>query len=197
MNYILSQIFVVLGYICLGLTYLNKNRMLILFVGLGSLIFNGLSYIFLGAWMGLGVTCVAIVRNILFLIQQKIKALNKYKIDDWIILIFLLVISVVIAIFTYDTFFSLFSVGASVTYTLSVWQKNIKVYKILGIFSSLFAVIYFSFIGSLFGIILECVMFVVSLVATILYIKQQNKETNEQLVWERCSYGKNMFRQVC
>ena len=175
MEYILSQVFVVFSYILLGSTYLIKSRSTILYINLCSLICNGVSYFFLGAWSGLGVVCIAILRNALFMIQQRIKALDKYFIDDIIILVFLMIISIVVGIITFDTVWSLFSIFASVTYTVSVWQRNIKVYKILGVLASVFGVVYFIFIGSLFGVILESCMLVISAVGAITYIIKDRK----------------------
>ena len=176
MTFIFSQVFVCLCYLFLGLTYVIKKRTLILLFSLAALLFNGLHYSLLGAWAGVGVVCIAVIRNVLFLIQQKIKALNKYVIDDWIILIFLLVISAFTAVWTYDGLLSLFSIFASVIYTVSVWQKNIKVYKVLGIIAGAINIVYFAFIGSIFGIILESIVCLVTIVFTIIYILNERKE---------------------
>lgn len=176
MTFIFSQVFVCLCYLFLGLTYVIKKRTLILLFSLAALLFNGLHYSLLGAWAGVGVVCIAVIRNVLFLIQQKIKALDKYVIDDWIILIFLLIISAFTAVWTYDGLLSLFSIFASVIYTVSVWQKNIKVYKVLGIISGAINIVYFAFIGSIFGIILESIVCLVTIVFTIIYILNERKE---------------------
>ena len=176
MTFIFSQVFVCLCYLFLGLTYVIKKRTLILLFSLAALLFNGLHYSLLGAWAGVGVVCIAVIRNVLFLIQQKIKALDKYVIDDWMILIFLLIISAVTAVLTYDGLLTLFSIFASVIYTVSVWQKNIKVYKVLGIISGAINIVYFAFIGSIFGIILESIVCLVTIVFTIIFILNERKE---------------------
>ena len=77
MSYLLSQICVCISYAFLGLTYLIKRRDLILIFSLIALIFNGASYTLLGAWAGLAVVCIALLRNILFLIQQTLFRLPK------------------------------------------------------------------------------------------------------------------------
>lgn len=182
MEYILSQIFVVLSYILLGSTYLIKNRSTILCINLCSLVCNGVSYFFLGAWSGLGVVCIAMIRNVLFMVQQRIKALDKYLIDDIIILVFLMAISIIVGIVTFDSVWSLFSIFASITYTISVWQRNVKVYKILGVLASVFGVVYFVFIHSWFGVILESCILIISAVGVITYIikdRKNNKEDSE------------------
>lgn len=175
-TYFLSQIFVCLCYAFLGLTYVIKKRTWILYFSLMALLFNGLHYSLLKAWAGVGVVCIAVVRNVLFLIQQKIKVLDKYVIDDWIILIFLMIISIITAFWTYDSVLSLFSIVASMVYTISVWQKNIKVYKILGILSGLLNIVYFIFIKSKLGIVLESIVCVITIVFTIIYLVNENKK---------------------
>lgn len=176
MEYIISQIFVCLTYIMLGITYLTTKRTNILVFSLIALFCNGVHYTLLGAWAGLGVVLIAVLRNILFLIQQRIKVLDNYIIDDWLILIVLMVISVITAVFTYDSIFSLFSIAGSIIYTISVWQKNIKAYRILGLISSALSLVYFIYIASIFAIILEGIMFVFMLVATIIFFKKENSK---------------------
>ena len=173
MTYIISQVFVVLTYILLAATYFTSHRTKILVLSLFALFCNGVHYSLLSAWTGLGVVIIATIRNVLFLIQQKIKVLDKYVIDDWIILITLLIISGVTAVMTYDSFFSLFSIAGSILYTISVWQKNIKVYRILGIISSAMSLIYFIYIASIFAIILEGIMLVTMIVSTVVYFKNE------------------------
>lgn len=186
MEYIISQVFVCLTYIMLGITYLTTKRTNILIFSLIALVCNGVHYTLLGAWAGLGVVLIAVLRNVLFLIQQRIKALDKYILDDWLILIVLMIVSVITAVFTYDTVFSLFSIAGSIIYTISVWQKNIKAYRILGLVSSALTLVYFVFIGSIFAIILESIMFIFMLVATIMFFK---KERNKNLKTEEVIEG--------
>ena len=186
MEYVISQVFVCLTYIMLGITYLTTKRTNILIFSLLALFCNGVHYTLLSAWTGLGVVLIAVLRNVLFLIQQRIKVLDKYVLDDWLILIVLMIISVITAFFTYDTMFSLFSIAGSIVYTISVWQKNIKVYRILGLVSSALTLVYFIYIASIFAIILESIMLIFMFVATIIYFK---KERDKNLKTEEVNEG--------
>lgn len=182
LTYILSQIFVVLCYICLAATYAIKNRYILLSVSIAAIVFNAISYTLLGAWAGLAVTIVALIRNIIFMIQEKLEGDKDYTVADWIVLVVLMLISATFAYFTYDGWLSLFSVFSSVLYTISVWQHNISVYKILGLISSICSIVYFIFIWSLFGFILEIAMFVFMLVTTIIYFVKLKKEKNKEIL---------------
>lgn len=181
MTYIFSQVFVCLSYVFLGLTYVIKKRNLILCFSLAALLFNGLHYLLLGAWSGVGVVCIAVIRNVLFLIQNKIKTLDKYVIDDWIILIFLLIISVLTAFWTYESVWSLFSIFSTIVYTISIWQKNVKIYKFLGIVSSILNLIYCIYIRSLLGSILRFIVIIVNVVFIVIFLVNENKERKNNL----------------
>ena len=76
MEYIISQVFVCLTYLFSGLTYFTTKRNKILMFNFIALFCNGMHYSLLGAWAGLGVVLIAVFRNTLFLIQQRIKILE-------------------------------------------------------------------------------------------------------------------------
>ena len=75
---------------------------------------------------------------------------------------------------------------ASIIFTISVWQKNIKVYKILGLISSVLSLVYYIYIASIFAIILEVVLFIFMLVTSIIYFKKERNKTvkTEEIVEE-------------
>ena len=185
-NYILSQIFIIISYALVAMTYVSKSRKAILAYNLIGLIASGLSYTFLSAWTGLAMAGVAMLRNIIFLIQNKKDKSEKITWVDWLILGVLVAVSVVSAVFTYDGFLSLLSVFATMLYTLSVWQKNTKVYKFMGIPVSLLWIAYQIFIRSLFGILLEAALFVVEIIGIIKASKKPQQtqisenQTNEE-----------------
>lgn len=162
-NYILSQIFTIIMYGLLALTYYAKDRKKVLIINFLSLIANGIAYIFLNAWTGLAMCVVALIRNIIFLIDEK-KNGKRESINrtDVIILVILYAISIISAILTYDGFLSLLSVFATALYTFSVWQKKTNIYKLLGIPIGILWILYNIYIMSIFGIILETILLVCS-----------------------------------
>lgn len=64
--YILSQVFTIITYALLGITYYAKDRKKILILNFISLIANGIAYLLLSAWSGLAMCVVALIRNIIF-----------------------------------------------------------------------------------------------------------------------------------
>lgn len=159
LTYILSQVFIIISYIFLVFTYQTKNRKSILIFNFISLIATGLSYIFLSAYSGLAMVGVAIIRNIIFIVDEKKNGKKeKNTTKDYIILAILYLISIIFAVFTYNGILSMMSVVATMLYTFSVWQKNTKVYKLLGIPIEAIWIIYNIYIFSIFGIILESIL---------------------------------------
>ena len=134
-----------------------------------------MAYIFLNAWTGLAMCVVALIRNIIFLIDEK-KNGKRESINrtDVIILVILYVISIISAILTYDGFLSLLSVFATALYTFSVWQKKTNIYKLLGIPIGILWVSYNIYIMSIFGIILEAILLICSITGYLLERRKQN-----------------------
>lgn len=171
--YILSQIFILINYVFIIMTYQSKSRKNILIFNFGALIASGLSYIVLSAYSGLAMTVVAIIRNIIFIIDEKKNGKReKNETKDYIILAILYIISIISGILTYKGILSMMSVIATMLYTYSVWQKNTKIYKILGMPIGIIWIIYNIYIFSVFGIISETVLAVSAIIG---YMKERKK----------------------
>lgn len=176
--YVLSQIFTIITYILLAMTYYAKNRKTVLTISFASLITNGLEYVFLNAYSGLAMCIVALIRNIIFLVDEKKNGkrdTNTKK--DVVILVILYIISIASAIFTYDGFLSLLSVFATMLYTYSVWQKKTNIYKLLGMPIGILWILYNIYVQSLFGVILEAILLVCSMTGYILEVRNNKKES--------------------
>ena len=168
-TYIISQIFTIIMYILLGITFYVKERKAVLILNFIATISIAIAYILLGAWTGLAMSIVVIIRNIIFLLDErkngKRENINK---KDIIILVVLYAISLISAVFTYTGPLSLLSVAATMLNTYSVWQKDIKIYKLLGSPTSMLWILYNIYIMSVFGIILESVLLICSVTGYIL-----------------------------
>lgn len=175
-TYILSQIFTILTYIFLALTYYSKNRKKLLILSFLSIIANIIAYILLSAWSGVAMCIIALLRNIIFLVDEnkngKRETINQI---DIVILIILYIISIISAVFTYEGVFSLLSVFAAMLYTFSVWQKKTKLYKLLGIPVETLWLLYNIYVGSIFGIILEAILLICSIIGYLLEIKKNDE----------------------
>jgi len=178
-QYVISQVFAIIMYIFLALTYYMKDRKIILVLGILSLIASTISYILLNAYTGIAMNMVALIRNIIFILDEKKngkKEKNNKK--DIIILAILYMIITLFTVFTYKGFFSLFSVFATMLYTYAVWQKKANVYKILGIPIGILWIVYNVYVISLFGVILETVLLICSSTGYMLEIKRLKRSGN-------------------
>lgn len=170
MNYIFSQIFILINYLISIATYQCKNRKTILLLNLLATFITAASYILLSAYTGFAMTLVAATRNILFLLSKKKKNITT--------LIFLYILTFVLTLFSYNGLLSLMTVIATVIYTYSVWQTSTKIYKILGIPVGLVAIIYNIYIFSIIGIIFESL---ITSSAIIGYTKEKRKNIHHTL----------------
>ena len=171
MFYILSQIFVLLAYAFLGLTYLIKNKKWILFLSTMSTVSFTVSYVFLSAWTGFAVNIVALVRNLIFYLIARFAPNSKFW--NYFSLIFTFVLIAICSVITYNGVLSLMAVAATIAYTYAIWNKKGNNYKIFGIVSSLMWIIYNAFIRSILGVVFEFIMVICAIVGLI---KNRNKE---------------------
>ena len=146
-TYIMSQIFTIITYLLLALTYYPKKRSSILIIAFLSTVTNAIVYILLDAYTGLAMCGVSILKNIVFL-------------------------TIISTIFTYEGPLSLLSVFANVVYIYSCWQRNPITYKLLGIPTEILWVLYNIYIKSIFGIILEIIVLICSIAAYMSEIKK-------------------------
>ena len=172
-TYIISQIFTIINYTLVASTYYYKNRKTILIINFLSVVAEGCSYLFLQAYTGFAMCIVALIRNLIFVIDER----KNHKQDtiskkDIMILITLYGIIIFSVIFTYDGILSLLSVVATMLYTYSVWQKKTKVYKLLGMPIGVLWILYNIFIKSIFGILLESILLLCSITGYILEKKK-------------------------
>jgi len=179
--YILSQVFTISMYITLACSYYSKDRRKILILNFAGLVLIGIAYIFLHAWSGLAMSILGIIRNIIFMLDEKKNGkrdtINK---KDIIILIILVAITIALSIFTYSGFLSLFSVFATMLYTISVWQKKTIIYKILGIPTGICWIIYNVYIFSIIGMILESILLICAITGFLLELAQSRKENKAE-----------------
>jgi hypothetical protein len=175
--YILSQIFTIIMFALLGLSYLAKKRTNILIISLIATLFGALAYILLSAWTGLAMVILGLVRNLyLFWDAKRFGERKTIERRDVIVLIVFMAASIALTIPGYNGPLSLMSFFAAACYTYSVWQKDPIVYKFLGIPGAVLWLIYNGFVKSLFGVILEVVMLAFSIYGYVVAVKAKNEK---------------------
>ena len=157
LTYIVSQILVIIYYLIYSWTFHLKDSNKILIFGIIATIINSISYVLLNAYTGNAMCIVPIIRNLLFSKDKK-STLN-------LTLVFAL--TLIASVFTFDSFFCLFNIIATLIYTYALWQKNTKVYKLLGIVVNGLMIIYNIYIQSIFGVILISIAFISSIIGFV------------------------------
>lgn len=162
LTYIISQILVIVYYLIYSYTFHLKDSNKILIFGIIATIISSISYVLLNAYTGMAMCFVAIVRNLLFTKDKK-NTLN---------LMLIFVLTLIASIFTFNSYFCLFNIVATLIYTYALWQKNTKTYKLLGIAVNGLMIIYDIYIQSIFGVILITIAFISSIIG---FFKENKK----------------------
>ena len=176
LTYIMSQVFTIIMYLLLAISYYAKDRRKILVLSFLSLVANALAYVLLGAYTGLAMCIVAFVRNIIFMIDEnKNGHSDSITEKDIALLIAFYILIIISTVFTYDGLLSLLSVIATMTYTYSVWQKKTNVYKFLGIPVGILWILYNIYVKSIFGVILESILLIASITGYLAEVRKQKE----------------------
>ena len=175
LEYTLSQICVILALVCMCLSYLTKNKIYILLLCTLSTILYGVQYGLLGAWTGVAINIVGMVRGIWFYFNDK-----KGKTHDYVSIIVLSVSLIVLGILTYESIFSLVATLAMTLFTYTLWQNKLVVYRLMAPFISILWITYNTYNNSIFAIITELILMVFEIIGIIKYFKDKHRKNNTE-----------------
>lgn len=162
LNFCLAQLTSLLAWFFLIISYWKNKDNKILYLQLISCIFFVLNYLFLGAYTGLFVVFFEIIRDYLYVKLE----------DDKKTFLWTLPIYALIGIFSYDGFWSLFSILASLNDGYALIYKGKKV-VLLGIITYILWLIYDIRYFSLPNIIAESILIISNII--ILLLKKEPK----------------------
>lgn len=167
-QYILSQVFVVLAMIFMGITFLIKNKVKILFLSTLSVLCFALEFLLLGSITGMAVNLVSVFRGIWFFINEK-----NGKEKDYISLSIISVALIIAGYFSANIWMDYLAIVATVIYTYSIWQKNLYVYRYLAVLGSIFWISYNIIYLSLVGLICEICLLIFEIVGIFMLYKKK------------------------
>ena len=175
-QYILSQVVIIFVYLFLSLTYCVKSRKLILTFSFLSNFLNSIAFILLGAYTSSAMCAISIFRDIIFLIDEKINGKSdKITKKDVALLALVYGICAIAIACTFNGFSTLLYATGSMLYTFSIWQKNNKLYRFMGIPVTLIVIVDSILLKSIFGVVLQGVVLIVSIVG---FSRSENKGEN-------------------
>ena len=178
-TYIASQIVIIFVYLFLSLTYCVKSRKLILAFSFASNFLNIIAFFLLGAYTSSAMCAISILRDIIFILDEKINGKSdKITKKDVGILAFVYGICIIAIACTFKGHLTLLYATASMTYTFSIWQKNNKLYRFLGIPVTLIVIVDSIIIKSVFGALLQGVVLITSIVGFVSH--DENKDNLTQ-----------------
>ena len=176
-RYIISQLFVLNNYVFAMLTYNVRKRKTILLFNMIAATSVLVGFALLGAYTGMAMSIITIIRTIIFLIDDKINGQSKkMQLKDWIIFFVVSSICLVCAVFTYENWWSMISIFATILYSYSVCQKNMFVYRIVGIPTSIAWIIYNAYVKSIVGVALETALLVVEIIGVVRFRKETQRK---------------------
>ena len=164
LNFYLGQLTSLLACFFLIFSYWKNKDDKILYLQVISCIFFVLNYLFLGAYTGLFVVFFEIIRDYLYIKLE----------DDKKTFLFTLPIYVIIGIFSYDGFWSLFSIFASLNDGYALIYKGKKV-VFLGILTYALWLIYDIRYFNIPNIVAESILIISNII--ILFKKKESKWT--------------------
>ncbi|MDR2902643.1 MAG: YgjV family protein [Lactobacillales bacterium] len=160
-QYIISQILISAAYIFIAASYFMTSRFKILLAIIASNLMMGIGFGLLAGWVGVMMCAIAICRDVTSAVIDIVRTPNgciKNTAFDWCLLAVWTSAFTVAAIMTQEGFMSLFAYFSTMTFTVSIWQKNPFIYRVLGVFSTVFWVIYNIAVASVMGAILETIL---------------------------------------
>lgn len=169
-SYLISQICMILAMGCFCLSLFTKNKKLIIIISATNAVLYSLHYFLLGKISVVLLNVLSIVRGIFFYYDDR----DEIK-HNFVSLIFITLSLVLVSYNTLITWVDLLPLIAVLLYTFSLWWKNITFYRYASLVGSICWIIFNIVLGSIFGVVSECVLVVFEILGIInLYKKEEN-----------------------
>lgn len=135
LNFVIAQIVGGIALIILIISFQGNNKEKLLRHQIVSSLLYAIQYAFLGAYTGSLMNLTCMIRNFIF---------NRYKTERpplyWLIIVIILM--VIFSLFTFNSFISLLPMLAVVLYSISLWNGNLKIVRVVEIISCSLFIIY-------------------------------------------------------
>lgn len=141
---------------------LNKEKIKILKLQNIANIFYAIQYVCLGAFSALGMNLLSLVRGLIFINNEK-----KQKANSNLLIIIFSIITIIIGIITYNSWYSLIPIVNTLGYSYSTWQKNTTVIRVIFLIAAILWIIYNLLVGAyipMIGNIIEVISAIIAIV---------------------------------
>lgn len=153
-----------LGMVLLGATYFIKSNKNILICSIvNAMLFCG-HYLFLGAYTGLVLNVLGIVRGVWYYCVKN----STYK-SKTIAMIIVVVANIIMGMITLSQWVDILAMVASTHYCFAIWQKNILYYRWTAIVEGIYWIIYNFYFMSIVGIVSQSALLLVGIIGVLKY----------------------------
>ena len=162
--YIISQIITVLMFIFLGVSFYFKDRKKILLANIFAQICQIVSTLLLKGFTGALMSIIMLLSyNTMYADYMFNRKENKIR-NVMILLIYFILIIFVTSL-SFNGYASIIAALATIILLFGLWQRNLKIYKICGIIGSILWLIYYNYLKSIFGVVLEIILIISTLIS--------------------------------
>ncbi|MBQ4558436.1 MAG: YgjV family protein [Clostridia bacterium] len=163
-DYILSQICVVVAVVALIITFFTSNKRVILILSLVDVLAYIFQFLLLNQYTGAFLNVVGLIRVLTLYIEH-----SKGIYTSILTICFLNFLSILVGVVTFVGYYCIFAIIAEFLDTYALWSYSILGYRWCAFFASLFWIIYFIFCKSVFAIGLEIILMVMALFGIVRY----------------------------
>ena len=175
-EYIIAQLLGAIAFMFIGITYLIKNRnWILIFSTVGSACFL-IHYGFLGAWAGVAVNVVNIIRAIILFVDEK-----RNKAKNVLSLCIILMLMLFAGAISIKNLTGIIAIVAGLIYSYALWQKDIFVYRSLSAFVNVLWLIYDCIFLSIIAICFDCFTITLSVVGSIIWFVTKKRAKDPAL----------------
>ena len=171
-EYIFSQICVIIAVALFIATTFIKNKKVIVILNVFVNTFYALQYLLLNRYTGILINGIGIIRSIWFYFDTKITK------KDYISLIVCTILVIGGGIFTYSSWIDIMAIIGSSAFTYGIWQSNIQIYRILAVVNNACFLVFNLFCKSYISVATEVIVIIITTINIIRFYLQTKKSSN-------------------
>lgn len=169
LEYILSQVCVLVAIAFFISTTYIKNRKVVIFLNCFVNIFYAIQYVLLKSYTGVLINAIGLIRCIWFYFDTKSTK------RDYVSLIVCFALAIGGGIFTYKSWVDIIALVGSLALTYGLWQPNLMLYRFLAIANHICFIVYNTVHKSYIAVVFEAVVIILTAISIIKFHLESKK----------------------
>lgn len=162
----LAQLFGFFALVILIISFQSNNKKTLLKYQIFSSLFFAIQYLCLNAITGCLMNLMTMIRNIIY---------KMFKKTPLLFVSLIIIIMIILSVFSYNGLISLLPTIAVISYSVALWQKNLKITRITEIISCSLFIIYNINVLAIIGLISTIIELLFAIIAVYKFdIKKNN-----------------------